>query len=92
MLSVLIRVFGKVQGVSFRFHIKKLASQYHVAGWVRNRADGSVEAVFQGDATYVQQLVEWCRQGPDEAEVAHVDVAATDVDRTLSGFTVRPTC
>jgi len=59
-----------------------------VAGWVANRADGAVEAVFEGDAGAVDQLVEFCRQGPGRAEVTSMDVFEEEPEG-LSGFQIR---
>jgi acylphosphatase len=59
-----------------------------VAGWIRNRPDGAVEAVFEGDPEAVEQLVEFCRRGPSRAEVTSVDVVEEEPEG-LSGFEVR---
>lgn len=59
-----------------------------VAGWVRNRPDGAVEAVFEGDPQAVDQLVEFCRRGPSRAEVTSVEVVEEEPER-LAGFEVR---
>jgi acylphosphatase len=63
-----------VQGVGFRFAVERAARSRGVAGWVRNRPDGAVEAVFEGDAEDVEALVELCREGPRGAEVGRVEV------------------
>ncbi len=67
-------VTGLVQGVWFRESCRREAERLGVHGWVRNRADGSVEGVFEGDDEAVDRLVEWCRVGPPQAIVAHVEV------------------
>ena len=59
-----------------------------VAGWVRNRPDGAVEAVFEGDSQAVDQLVEFCRRGPSRAEVTSVEVVEEE-PQGLAGFEVR---
>ena len=66
-------VSGRVQGVFFRESVRRRAEQERVAGWVRNRADGTVEAVFQGGPEAVQRLVEFCRHGPRGAHVDDVE-------------------
>jgi acylphosphatase len=71
-------VRGQVQGVSFRVLARDRARTRGVLGWVRNRPDGSVEAVFEGDEGDVAQLVEWCRHGPPGAFVESVDVSWED--------------
>ncbi len=81
-------VSGNVQGVFFRDSTKDEASNAGVAGWVRNRDDGTVEAVFEGDEGAVQRMVEWCRSGPSQADVNDVDVSEEEPEG-LSGFQVR---
>jgi acylphosphatase len=82
-----VTVSGQVQGVFFRDTCARRARAAGVAGWVRNRADGTVEAWFQGDAQAVENMVTWCRQGPPRAEVT--DVAVADVEPApLSAFRI----
>jgi acylphosphatase len=70
-----LTVSGFVQGVSFRLATRERARSRGIAGWVRNRPDGAVEAVFEGPEEAVRSLVDWCRRGPAGAEVESVDVA-----------------
>lgn len=65
---------GRVQGVWFRESCRREAESVGVAGWVRNRAGGAVEAVFEGESAAVLAMVAWCRTGPPLAEVDDVDV------------------
>jgi acylphosphatase len=67
-------VSGHVQGVFFRTTCEREARARGVAGWVRNRDDGSVEASFEGDADAVGAMVSWCRRGPPRASVTEIDV------------------
>jgi acylphosphatase len=67
-------VHGAVQGVFFRVEARDRARSLGVAGWVRNAADGSVEAVFEGEDERVESIVSWCRRGPHGARVDEVDV------------------
>lgn len=67
-------VRGRVHGVGYRASCGARARAAGVAGWVRNVADGTVEAVFEGSPAAVDQLVAWCRQGPPTARVTHVDI------------------
>ena len=78
---------GRVQGVFFRDTTRRVASARGVAGWVRNRPDGSVEAVFEGDADAVEAMLEFCRQGPPNAAVDRVDVS-DEAAEGLAGFKV----
>jgi acylphosphatase len=66
-------VRGYVQGVFFRDSCRREANTRGVAGWVTNRRDGAVEAVFEGEPDAVAAMVEWCRRGPRGAEVDAVD-------------------
>ena len=67
-------VHGRVHGVFFRDTVRRLAAQRQLAGWVRNVPDGTVEAVFEGDADAVERLVAFCHEGPRGAVVERVDV------------------
>ena len=80
-------VSGRVQGVFFRDTARRRAESAGVAGWISNRPDGGVEAVFEGDPAAVDGLVEFCRRGPSRAEVASVEVEEEEPEG-LSGFSV----
>jgi acylphosphatase len=67
-------VHGRVQGVGFRYSLARAAETRGVAGWARNRGDGTVEAVFEGEPEAVDSLVRLCREGPRGAEVEQADV------------------
>jgi acylphosphatase len=82
-----IGVYGLVQGVGFRFAIQRAAESRGVAGWVRNRPDGAVEAVFEGEGEDVEALVDFCRRGPRGAVVERVEVSSGSAEG-LSGFRV----
>ena len=88
MIRRRVVVYGRVQGVFFRDSTRDEAEGAGVAGWVRNRDDGSVEAVFEGSADAVERLVEWCRSGPRRADVDDVDESDEEPEG-LSGFEVR---
>lgn len=83
-------VRGRVQGVNYRWALKGQAEFRGVRGWVRNRPDGSVEAVFQGPADAVSAVVAWARSGPRGAWVASADLEWTEVETRLPGFEIRP--
>ena len=80
-------VRGIVQGVGFRYAVQRAAGSRGVAGWVRNRPDGAVEAVFEGEPEDVEALVDFCRRGPRGAEVERVDVAVESAEG-LAGFRI----
>jgi acylphosphatase len=81
-------VHGDVQGVFFRDSLRERAEQRGVTGWVRNRPDGTVEAVFEGDEDAVASLVRWCQEGPRRADVESVETSDEEPEG-LSGFSVR---
>jgi acylphosphatase len=81
-------VHGNVQGVFFRDSARDEAGTQGVAGWVRNTPEGTVEAVFEGDAGAVDRMVSFCKEGPSSADVDSVDVTDEDPEG-LSGFEVR---
>ena len=69
-------ISGRVQGVGFRFYMQRKARELGVTGWVRNRRDGSVEAVVQGTADAVEAMTAWARRGPSSAAVTDVKISA----------------
>ena len=81
-------VHGRVQGVFFRDSVRREAESKGVAGWVTNRADGAVEAVFEGDEDAVESMLRFCREGPGRAEVERVEVSEEESEG-LQGFEVR---
>jgi acylphosphatase len=83
-----VRASGRVQGVFFRDATRREAERRGVAGWVRNCADGTVEAVFEGPPDAVRALVEFTRAGPGSASVSQLDVEPEEPEG-LAGFDVR---
>jgi acylphosphatase len=81
-------VHGRVQGVFFRDTTRRMAESRGVSGWVSNRADGAVEAVFEGEAEAVEGLVRFAGEGPRGADVERVEVSEEEPEG-LSGFDVR---
>jgi len=84
-----LRVFGRVQGVFYRQWTVNQARSSGVSGWVRNAADGTVEAHLAGEADAVARMIEAMRQGPSQAQVEDVMVEPVEPEE-LSGFSVRP--
>ena len=84
-----LAISGRVQGVGFRFYMERKARELGIAGWVRNRRDGSVESVVQGSAQAVEAMIAWARQGPPSAVVAEVKIS--DGEGEFGQFEVRPT-
>ena len=81
-------VSGQVQGVFFRDSTRERAQSRGVAGWVTNRSDGAVEAVFEGEPDAVESMVRFMREGPSRADVSDVEVSEEEPEG-LSGFEVR---
>ena len=88
MIRRRVAIYGHVQGVFFRDSTRRLAEREGVAGWVRNRSDGSVEAVFEGEPDSVERLVSFARKGPRGAQVERVELAEEEPEG-LRGFSVR---
>jgi acylphosphatase len=84
---VCVTVSGRVQGVFYRATCARLAREKGLAGSVRNRPDGGVEAVFEGPPDAVEDMVAWCRQGPELARVDHVELRDEE-PRGEAGFRV----
>jgi acylphosphatase len=81
-------ITGRVQGVFFRVETQRAARSHGVNGWVRNKTDGSVEAVFEGDEANVKAMLVWCQEGPPHAHVSHVDVTWQDYTGEFETFQV----
>jgi acylphosphatase len=84
-----LRIRGRVQGVGFRYYMTHEARERGVTGWVRNRADGTVEAIVKGTREAVDGLVEWARRGPPSAHVTDVEVSPDSGE--FEGFVQKPT-
>ena len=91
MADVRARVIveGRVQGVFFRACTREQAESLGIKGWVRNKGDGTVEAIFEGQRDTVQSMIEWCHHGPPYARVREVTVSWEKPDDGLTGFSIR---
>jgi acylphosphatase len=87
-VCIQVTVRGRVQGVAFRDSTRREASRLSVAGWVRNRSDGTVEAHFEGPPGAVAEMVAWCHHGPSWAHVEQVETRPGEFAE-LAGFSVR---
>jgi len=84
-----VRIYGKVQGVTFRASTRRECRGRGLTGWVRNLRDGSVEAILEGPREEVEEVVDWARGGPPRAEVDHLEVEWEDPTGDFSDFVVR---
>ena len=82
-------ISGRVQGVFFRMETKREADNQGVFGWVRNRDDGTVEAVIEGDEDRVVSMITWCKKGPPRSNVTRVDVTWMPHQNEFGGFEIR---
>lgn len=82
-------VSGRVQGVNFRRYTQQTAQGLGVSGWVRNRPDGAVEGCFEGEASAVDALVAWCKEGPSYARVDRLELQEEPFVGEFTGFLIR---
>ncbi len=91
----LLRIHGRVQGVGYRAFVSDQATQLGLAGWVRNRSDGSVQALVAGQAAAVERLIALLRKGPPGARVTRIDetdaAARAELHANEARFIVLPT-
>ena len=86
-----LRIHGKVQGVFFRESSRAEAVRLGLTGWVRNRADGTVEAVVEGEPTPLEDFIRWCHRGPPSARVSQVERTDGEPSGEFRTFTVERT-
>jgi acylphosphatase len=84
-------IYGRVQGVFYRGWAVETARELDLTGWVRNRRNGTVEAVVQGEKEAVERFVERAREGPPSAHVASIEIDTAAVEEDLAGFTQKAT-
>ena len=89
MSRLTVRVTGVVQGVGYRYHVARRAHEHGINGWVKNRADGSIEVEAVGPKHLLEDFLSYVRIGPAGAHVAGVDVHWTDDDPKYEGFDIR---
>ena len=87
-IRVHVKITGRVQGVCYRMETKRAAVEKGVKGWVRNRIDGSVEGVFEGDKEKVEEVLIWCHDGPLLANVEKIEAVPQDYKKEFKGFTI----
>jgi acylphosphatase len=88
MKRVHVHISGRVQGVFFRAETQRAAMDFKLTGWVRNTADGRVEAVFEGENENVDKMIAWCRIGPPHARVENVTTKEEPYTGEFRNFSV----
>ena len=91
VLQARLIITGRVQGVGYRHWAMTTGLRLGLTGWVRNRTDGSVEALIVGEDAAIGAMIDACRRGPAMAHVDAVDIEPVDLDVLPEGFTQRPT-
>lgn len=81
-------ISGRVQGVFFRANTQQKANQLNITGWVKNRWDGKVEAVIEGEKNQVEKLIMWCHHGPAGAIVEEVEVTWEKYQGNFDSFSI----
>jgi len=89
MKRVRVIISGEVQGIYFRANIKENAIMLDLNGYVRNTSDGSVEAVFEGEESDIEEMIEFCKEGPRRAKILDVDVQEEEYKKEFDNFEVR---
>ena len=88
-IRVRASIVGRVQGVFFRMETQKAATRYGVSGWVKNKIDGTVEALFEGDRDKVNAVLDWCKQGPPLSAVEKLTITDEEYRGEFTNFEVR---
>lgn len=88
MIHKNIQIFGRVQGVGFRYSARLAARSYGIKGYIRNMPDGSVYLEAEGPENNIMEFVKWCRKGPDFAFIDHINVVDASLNKYES-FEVR---
>ena len=81
-----VLISGMVQGVFFRTYAQERARSLGVTGWVKNRWDGKVEAVFEGEESIVDMMVKWCQEGPSSAHVSDINITSENYTGEFDTF------
>ncbi len=90
-VTKLLRIRGLVQGVYYRESMRQESARLGITGWVRNRKDGSVEALVQGEALLVEDMIRWAHRGPPQARVDSVEITDYMGETTLTHFSRKET-
>jgi acylphosphatase len=89
-IAVRVRIYGRVQGVGFRYFVQSRSRSLGLVGWVRNRGDGTVEALAEGPADVVDGWIELLREGAPASRVDRVETRSVDLSGAFTAFSIAP--
>lgn len=89
MQALEIKIVGKVQGVFFRKNIQEIANKLNLTGWIRNLDDGSLKIITQGEQEDLDSLVNYCKVGPEKADIKDIQIEEVELDNNLNGFEIK---
>ncbi len=89
MKEIVLKITGRVQGVSFRYYTRKKATELGLVGFVKNKNDGSVLVLAQGKKEALKKFINWCKEGPEMARVDQVDSKWKDPEKEFGQFMIR---
>ncbi len=87
-IKVYVIIYGKVQGVWFRYNTKNKANELGLYGWVKNIDDDKVEAVFEGEEQKIYSIIEWCSKGPPKAKVNKIEIFKKKYEKEYNNFSI----
>ena len=87
--QIILKIYGRVQGVSFRDGSRRKAKELHLSGFAQNEPDETVRIVAEGEEKNLQELIKWCKDGPDHAKVEKVDVEWTSPTGEFNDFEIK---
>lgn len=87
--QIVLKIYGKVQGVFFRDGSRRKAKELNLFGWARNEPDGTVQVVAEGEEKDLKELIEWCQNGSDHAKVEKVDIQWLEPTGQFNDFTIK---
>ena len=87
--QAVLKIYGKVQGVFFRDSSRRKAKELNLTGWVKNEPDGTVQIVAEGQESDLKELIEWCKNGPNHANVDEVGIEWLNSTNQFSDFLIK---
>lgn len=88
-IKVHATISGIVQGVGYRYNTYNQAVKLGITGWVKNNDNGNVEAIFEGDETLIETMLQWCKQGPSMAIVTNIDITRKPYTAEFNTFEIK---